>query len=63
MLAKRIVVFGKVQSVGYRSKVSQIAASLTICGDVRNEPDGAVTIFAQGNQKNLQKFLKAIKII
>jgi acylphosphatase len=60
-MAYRIRVEGRVQRIGYRRFVLDNAQELGIKGYVRNEKDGSVTIFAQGEEKNLNQFLDAIK--
>lgn len=58
MIARlNIKIFGKVQGVSFRYYASQKAQELSLCGFVRNEPDGTVYIEAEGEEKNLQKFL------
>lgn len=47
MVAKRIVVTGRVQGVGYRAFVEDIASALGIAGEVWNRRDGAVELVAQ----------------
>lgn len=51
-------IYGNVQGVGFRRWVKQHAAGLGFCGFVKNEDDGTVTVLIQGNEKNLEKFLK-----
>jgi acylphosphatase len=60
-MAYRIRVEGRVQRIGYRRFVLDNAQELRIKGYVRNEKNGSVTIFAQGEEKNLNQFLDAIK--
>jgi len=60
-MAYRIRVEGRVQRIGYRRFVLDNAQELGIKGYVRNEKNGSVTIFAQGEEKNLNQFLDAIK--
>jgi acylphosphatase len=47
MEAKRIVVSGVVQGVGYRSFVLSVARKLNMGGYVRNLPDGTVEVVVQ----------------
>jgi len=58
----RIIVRGKVQKVGYRTKVKNIAGELGVKGEVSNLPEGAVEIIAEGEKHVLDKFIKEIKI-
>jgi acylphosphatase len=51
--ARRFVVRGRVQGVGFRWFVEREAHILKITGWVRNNPDGTVEVFAQGTQDQL----------
>ncbi len=57
-----LIVHGKVQGVGYRFFVSDIAEELGITGQIKNNPDGTVTIIAEGDKKSLDDFQKKINI-
>jgi acylphosphatase len=46
--ARRFVVFGRVQGVGYRNFVEQIARKMQLQGYVRNLRDRSVEVFAMG---------------
>jgi len=48
---------GRVQGVGFRYAARNIARSYGINGFVRNEPDGTVYIEAEGEEKNLNRYL------
>jgi acylphosphatase len=52
---------GQVQGVGFRSAVKKLAIPLQIAGYVRNCPDGAVEVCAQGTEKTLQSFVDQIQ--
>jgi len=52
-----IKIYGKVQGVSFRYFASQKALELGIFGFVRNESDDTVYIEAEGEEKNLKKFL------
>ncbi|WP_220750823.1 acylphosphatase [Apilactobacillus xinyiensis] len=56
-----IIAQGKVQGVGFRAAIQNIANSLGITGNVQNLNDGSVKITAQGNDKKIQQLLKLIK--
>lgn len=47
MAARRIVVQGRVQGVGYRAFVQHVAEELGLRGEVWNRRDGGVEIVAQ----------------
>lgn len=50
-------VTGRVQGVGYRYSVVDLAQRLGLTGWVRNAPDGSVETWAQGNALVLGQFL------
>ncbi len=56
-----IKVYGKVQGVFFRAGAKEIADKLNISGFARNEPDGTVYIEAEGEEKDLNKFLQWCK--
>ena len=45
----RLVVFGRVQGVGFRYAAREAASDLGVSGWVRNLPDGSVEIVAEGS--------------
>jgi acylphosphatase len=47
-----------VQGVSFRQNCLNKAVSLDITGWVRNEPDGSVSIAAEGEKKNLDLFIE-----
>jgi len=51
--ARRFVVRGRVQGVGFRWFVEREAHILGIAGWVRNNADGGVEVFAQGSRDQL----------
>ena len=54
-----ITVKGRVQRVGYRDLVAEIADKMGINGSVQNLPDGkSVEIIAESDKKVLEEFLK-----
>ncbi|MFZ1314876.1 acylphosphatase [Methanothrix sp.] len=55
-------VSGKVQQVGYRSRVLAAARALDITGYVTNLPDGRVKIVAEGAKADLDRFLRSVRI-
>lgn len=62
MIRARITVGGKVQRVGYREKVQEIARELGIAGKVQNLKSGEVEIICEGEKQNVEDFIKAIEI-
>lgn len=59
--AKKILVFGVVQGVGFRYFVQRIADQLGINGWVMNTFEGNVEIIAEGNITVLENFIGRIK--
>jgi acylphosphatase len=51
--ARRFLVRGRVQGVGFRWFVEREAYLLQIAGWVRNNPDGSVEVLAQGTREQL----------
>lgn len=61
MKTTELIVSGRVQGVGFRNYVSQIAKDLNIKGTVRNLSDGDVKIIAQTDDDTLSKMVERIK--
>jgi len=61
--AKRVHVFytGRVQGVGFRITVEEIAQTLEVVGWVRNLRDGRVELVAEAPQERLERFLEAVR--
>jgi acylphosphatase len=57
----RIKISGTVQGVGYRFFTQRSACTLGIKGFVENEPDGSVTIEAEGDTTQLAQFLGSVE--
>lgn len=57
--AVQIIVYGKVQGVGFRRTTQHLAETMLITGTIENKSDGSVKIIAQG--KNINKFIGKIK--
>ncbi len=58
MVAKRFIITGIVQGVGFRYFVKRKAELYGLCGWVRNLPDGRVEVFAQGEPSALRELEK-----
>ena len=56
MVARRFIISGYVQGVGYRFFVLRAAARHQVLGTVRNLDDGCVEVFAEGNFEALAEF-------
>jgi acylphosphatase len=61
IVARRYLVTGRVQGVGYRNFVEHAAGKLNVYGYVRNRRDGSVEVFAMGTPEELQKLRKALE--
>ena len=61
IVARRYVVTGRVQGVGYRNFVEHTAGKLSVDGYVRNCRDGSVEVFAMGAPEELLKLRKALE--
>ena len=57
MLRIRCFIYGRVQGVSFRFFTSKTAEELDLTGWVRNLPDGRVESIAEGEEKNIEKFL------
>ena len=55
-VARRLVVRGRVQGVGYRHAAVQAAAESGVTGWVRNRADGSVEAFVQGTPAAVEAF-------
>jgi len=53
-----IKVYGRVQGVGFRFYTQKKANELEITGYVKNRPDGSVYIEAEGEENNLELFIR-----
>jgi acylphosphatase len=56
VIAKRFLVFGRVQGVGFRYFVVRQAEALGLSGWVRNLPDGNVEALAAGEEGAIEAF-------
>lgn len=63
MVQKRCnyIVTGRVQGVGFRYYTEDVAAGLKLTGWVRNLPDGSVEAEAQGDERTLCEFERALR--
>lgn len=60
--SRRLTARGRVQGVGFRAFVHQIAVAFDINGWVRNSADGSVEISAHGSEENMRSFIEQIEI-
>ncbi len=61
IVARRIVVHGLVQGVGFRYFVQRVGKRIGLNGDVRNLPDSTVEIVAEGGAAAMNEFIKEVR--
>lgn len=59
-VARRYVVSGRVQGVGFRYFTQDLAAREGLTGLVRNLPDGSVEVVAEGDAESLARLEAAL---
>jgi len=57
MIARQLVIRGRVQGVGYRMAMTEAAVALGVAGWVRNRRDGAVEALVQGDDATVERVL------
>ena len=60
MTARRYIVDGRVQGVGFRYFVAEVAADIGLSGWVRNLHQGSVEVLADGDDEQLVRLEKAL---
>lgn len=60
MIQRMCYFSGDVQGVGFRYTAQHVARGFAVTGFVRNLPDGRVELVAEGEQKELERFLDAL---
>jgi acylphosphatase len=60
-MARRYIVSGRVQGVGYRNFVEHVAARIGVDGFVRNRRDGRVEVYAIGKPEQLKQLRAALE--
>lgn len=58
MIAKRVLIGGRVQGVGYRAWMVREAQALGVWGWVRNCPDGTVEAMVHGDTDAVEELLR-----
>ncbi len=56
-----VIYSGRVQGVGFRATVCQIASRYAVTGYVRNLPDGTVELVAEGPEAVVEALLSEIR--
>ena len=57
----RVIFHGYVQGIGFRYTTERLSRQFCVTGYVRNLMDGTVEVEAEGEEKELQDFLQAIR--
>ena len=55
-IARKFLISGEVQGVGYRFFAQRAAAKHQVVGYVKNRPDGRVEALAEGSPNNVESF-------
>jgi len=61
MKAVKVIIYGKVQGVGFRNFIFLHAKRLNIKGYVKNNPDGTVEAVFEGDEDNINKMIELCK--
>jgi acylphosphatase len=57
MMAQHLVIRGRVQGVGYRYAMTEVAETLGVAGWVRNRRDGTVEAVVQGEDELVERLV------
>ena len=57
VVARRLMIFGRVQGVFYRNWTMQTARNLGLAGWVRNRLDGSVEALIEGSEDAVKRFI------
>jgi acylphosphatase len=61
MIGRKVLYEGRVQGVGFRYSVKRIATGFEVTGSVINLDDGRVELRANGEESEVDAFIKAIR--
>ncbi len=61
IVRKHIVVYGRVQGVGFRYRTLHAASALGPTGWVRNNPSGTVTMELQGEEERIYRIIPMLE--
>ena len=61
MQAKRLIITGRVQAVGFRQWMVEAAAQLGVAGWVRNRADGTVEAVLDGDTASVEELVRACR--
>jgi acylphosphatase len=62
MIARRVIFEGRVQGVGFRYTVKDLARGFDVCGWVKNLADGSVELQVMGEAAEVRDFLHEITV-
>jgi acylphosphatase len=60
IVARRFLITGRVQGVGFRFFADDVARAENLAGYVRNLPDGRVEAVAEGDEESVLRFERAM---
>jgi acylphosphatase len=60
MIAQEVSFEGRVQGVGFRYSVKELATGFDVVGWVKNVPDGRVLLCVQGDKTEVDEFVESI---
>jgi acylphosphatase len=58
MIARHLMIHGRVQGVGFRHFAERTALRLALAGWIRNRADGTVETHVEGDEKAVQAFIE-----
>ena len=61
MISKRAIFEGRVQGVGFRYAVKDIAKGFDVIGWAKNLTDGSVEVHINGEREEVEEFLKEMR--
>jgi len=59
-VARRLIIGGRVQGVGFRYFTQEVAAREGVTGWVRNRPDGRVEVYLEGEAETVTRVERAL---
>lgn len=62
MFAKKVVFHGRVQGVGFRYAVKDLARGFDVCGWVKNLADGSVELQVMGQKAEVDSLIQEITV-
>ena len=61
MIARRAVISGSVQGVGFRFFAERAAREAGVAGWIRNRPDGTVETLVEGKEEAVARYLERVR--